>query len=236
MLLFGVALAATADLARVQERLEEVSPLMGLRLAETRPPIPDAAWTKAAAGEVATGIAEVEGHEAKIGWGVAVVEVAIDRFWRGLNDELYHQELLGMGHIELVRGSVCQDRRHVMMLLPLPLVSDRWWVVENRYARALEQKSGGSVRELSWHQVKVEASELSETAQGLVEDAVPLAFNTGAWLLVALEEQTLVEYHAWSDPGGDIPAGPASSFASASIEDTIRTMERYATDNEPRCR
>ena len=140
-----------------------------------------------------------------------------------------------MGHIELVKGSACQDRRHVMMLLPLPMVSDRWWVVENRYATSLAERSKGAVRELSWHQVKAQVSDLSDTAQGLVEDAVPLAFNSGAWLLVALKEQTLVEYHAWSDPGGDIPAGPASTFASATIEDTIRTMEAYSRDNEPRC-
>ena len=52
---------------------------------------------------------------------------------------------------------------------------------------------------------------------------------------MALDEQhTLAEYHSWVDPGGSIPAGPASQFATGSIEDTFAQMERFANTNAVR--
>ena len=58
---------------------------------------------------------------------------------------------------------------------------------------------------------------------------MPVAYIEGAWYLHALgEKTTLIEYYTWSDPGGAIPAGLASSFSSSSIEDTIEAMVKLA--------
>ena len=124
-----------------------------------------------------------------------------------------------------------------MMLLPLPLVSDRWWVVENRYNTALADQTSGRIRELLWENVDAPRDEpLSAAARAAVEGAVPVAFNVGAWLLVDIDGQhTLAEYHAWTDPGGDLPAGAASAFANASIAGTMKKMARYAQEAQLTC-
>ena len=236
MLWLSAALAGSADPEVVSSRLAEVVPLLPMRMATATPSIPAKAWSRAASGETVTGLTDVEGYAARIGWGVAVLDVGIERLWNGLNDELHHQEILGLGHVEVVKGQPCEDGRHVMMLMPLPIISDRWWVADTRYNHALAEASGGLVRELVWSGVDPEEVQLSDTARGLVEGAVAITFNTGAWLLVALEEQTLVEYHTWSDPGGELPAGPATTIANASMAGTILTMERYARESESHCR
>ncbi len=229
--------AAAADPAAVAARLAEVKPLLSDRVAAHPPPVPETAWAQAAAGETVTGVQKVDGFKARIGWGVAVLDVPISRMWGALNEELYHQDLLGLGHVEVVRGEPCADRRRVMMLLPLPIVSDRWWVVENRENASLAAKTGGRVRELTWKEVAEPASEpLSDAARARVEGAVPVAFNEGAWLLIDLDGgRTLAEYHAWSDPGGELPSGAASRFANSTIAATIDKLETYARTAPVRC-
>lgn len=221
----------------VAARLDAVDALRSQRLAEHAPDLPDSAWQRAAAGEVVTGVRSVTGHKAKIGWGVAVMETSIEQLWAGLNDELRHTELLGLGHIEIVQGSPCADKRHVMMLLPLPIVSDRWWVIENRYNTPLAEQTGGRVRELSWTGLSdPSAAALSAEAKEKVAGAVPVTFNHGGWLLIALDDKhTLGEYFTWSDPGGELPAGPASAFAGAIIAKTMQAMTDYANTQVSTC-
>jgi hypothetical protein len=228
--------AAAADADAVLARLAEAR-AAAPRLADKAPPIPDAAWRKAAGGAIPTGVAPVPGEKATIGWGVAVLDVPIGRMWGALNEELHHQDLLGLGHVEIVRGAPCADRRRVMMVLPLPIVSDRWWVVENRENTALQTATAGRARELTWRSVADPAAEaLSPEARAAVDGAIPVRVNQGAWWLVDLDgTHTLAEYHAWSDPGGDLPAGAASRFANSTIASTIEKLAAYAERAPVRC-
>jgi hypothetical protein len=51
----------------------------------------------------------------------------------------------------------------------------------------------------------------------------------GAWYLRDLDgNNTLIEYYTWSDPGGSVPAGLASSFSSSSIAKTLDAMVALA--------
>ena len=86
------------------------------------------------------------------------------------------------------------------------------------------------MRELSWTEISDPLNHpMSSAAKARVEDQVAVPFTKGAWLLLKLDDShTFVEYHAWSDPGGFVPAGPASTFASGSIDQTLQAMEDYA--------
>lgn len=226
-----------ADPAVIADRLAEVAPLRAQRITDYAPPIPEDAWQRAASGEIVTGVTAVAGHRAKAGWGVAVLPVGVDQMWSGLSDERSHRSLLGLAHVEIVQGQPCADLRHVMMVMPLPIVSDRWWVVENRYNHALAAQTDGQVRELTWTGITDPLSE-SISAAGLahIDGAVAVTFNHGAWLLIGLDEDhTMVEYFSWSDPGGELPAGPASAFASTAIADTIAAMGKYAASGQSPC-
>ena len=221
---------------RVLARVAEVRQL-GLRMSDSAPVVPMESWHAAATGTIVTGVQAVPGHKASIGWGIAVIDVPIDRMWTALNEELHHKELLGLSHVEVVRGRACENRRQVLMVLPLPVVSDRWWVVENRYNTGLAASSGGRVRELTWSRVAVANEEvLSASARAAVAGSVEVTFNLGAWLLAELSPtQTLAEYHSWSDPGGSLPPGPASRFASRTIDATIERLALYAQQQPQRC-
>jgi len=235
MLFFITATAAFGS--DIAGRLSEIQPLMVHRIAPNPPTIPATVWDDVAAGAIVTGVEALPGQRSRKGWGVALLDVPIDRLWWGLNDELHHQELLGLGHVEVVSGAPCADGRQVMMMLPLPIVSDRWWVVENRYNTTLSDHSGQRVRELMWHDIpNPQAAALSEAARAAIVDATLVASNVGAWLLIDLNgTSTLVEYHAWSDPGGSLPAAAASAIANASIAGTIEKMAEYAQRQTLHC-
>jgi hypothetical protein len=229
---------STALAFDVNARLAEVSTLRSQRLSKVVPTLSTEAYAKAAAGEVATGIEKVPGHEAKLGWGVGVINAPIEAVWAGINDETRHGDLLPLSHVEIVSGAACADRRQVLMVLPLPVIADRYWVNENRFASALATASNGQVRELTWSSVADPAAVTTSAAgKAAIDGLVPMTFNRGAWLLISLDaDHTLAEYHSWVDPGGAVPAGAASTFATSGIVDTFRAMETYAKRGSLPCR
>jgi hypothetical protein len=225
---FSTALAFDGD--TLLERVAQTRSLRTHRTSEAVPTISDKDYRAAAEGKVATGITRVEGHSARIGYGVGVLDVPIDDLWAALNDETRHGDLTPLAHVELVAGTACADRRKVLMVLPLPMLTDRYWVNENRFSTELAAKSGGEVRELTWASVPDPASEsMSEAGRAASDGLVPIGFNKGSWLLVKLDDtHTLAEFSSWVDPGGSIPTGPASMFATSGIEDTFESMRTYA--------
>lgn len=231
LLVLTTAMAAVPyDSQKLQQKLKETQSYRQQRLSKYAPNLPSSAYQKAAQGKVATGLEAVAGHKAQKGWGVAIFDVPIDRLWGGVNDELNHVGLTPVDHTEIIKGAPCSDQRKVMMSLPVPILSDRWWIVQSSTNPQLIQQSNGAVRELSWNHVPDAAAEtLSPAGKARITDAVNVSFSRGAWLLIALDENhTLGEYYTWADPGGNIPAGPASTFAAGGIEQTFNAMQDYA--------
>jgi hypothetical protein len=228
----GLALWAVAwavDAEQVVARVGETAELRALRDAPGAPAIPEEAYRAAAAGEIRTGLQAVEGHAAKKAWGVAVVDQGIGSLWSALNDDAGRVAHTRLSASELVAGSACADRRAVLQFLPVPLISDRWWISHLQVNRRLMEASGGGVRELSWRSSVDPAEVRSASGQALIAEGTPLAFTKGGWLLVALDPgHTLVEYYVWTDPGGRVPAGVASSFAAGGITETIAGLGAQA--------
>jgi hypothetical protein len=115
--------------------------------------------------------------------------------------------------------------------MPLPIVSDRWWVVHILHNAALFTSSDGTFWEQSW----TDATDVTRV-QGtqyapLTKEGIPVAFTIGSWMLMKVDEaHTLAEYFAWSDPGGSLPAGPASRFAGGAIKKALDAMGALAAD------
>jgi hypothetical protein len=213
-------------------RLAEMEALRSTLRAPGHPTIPKQSYIKAASGEIETGVEE------KKGWGVAVFDIPIEHFWSGLNDGLNHTGLTPISYTELLSGSPCVDGRQVLMILPIPLIDDRWWVIGTHTNSDLLRMSEGQLREMYWKQVDdFQPSTLSPSTRDRIEGMVHVTFTQGAWLLLQLDaEHTLGEYHSWVEPGGYIPSGPASPLASIGISRTFEAMEKYAKENqEIRC-
>lgn len=224
--------------AEIQAKVAEIAPLRAQRLYRGAPPIPASAYAQIAEGAVVTGLVDVPGHAAKKAWGVGVVDVGIDALWAALNDE---QQQVGDGalsYARVLRGAPCADGREVLMVMDIPVVSDRWYINHNRYNQAVASASGGRVRELFWDLSEhPEALPIPESARPLLQDAVYVPSNTGSWWLIALDDNhTILEYSSWSDPGGNIPAGPATSFVAGTIEDSFEAVARVAKSGRSACR
>lgn len=234
VLLCGSAQAYDPDV--LLQRVESVSTLREQRLLSVTPSLSEKSYREAAAGKVATGVDKVEGHAARIGWGVGIIEASIDDLWAGINDETRHADLSPMSLVKVIRGKPCADRRIVLMVLPLPLFTDRYLVHDNWLNHALHDASGGQVRELVWRSLPTPDDLVVSPDTEAIDGLVRIEFSEGAWFLVALDPgHTLAEYHSWVDPAGALPTRAATLFASRGIRDTFAAMERYARRPELPC-
>ncbi|HHO51424.1 MAG TPA: hypothetical protein ENK18_11235 [Deltaproteobacteria bacterium] len=219
--------AATPE--EVLARVSEISPLRGDRLTQGAPPIPEEMYREAAAGKVPTGLMSVEGAAAKKAYGVAIVDVPIDRLWAAINDDAGKLEVTRLSYAEILEGSACSAPRTIFQYLPTPMVlADRWWVVDIAYNHPVSEASGGRVREMRWKSDGTRKPTTGEAATW-AERGVPLEFNEGAWLLIDLDgSSTLIEYFTWSDPGGNLPAGLVSSFSAGGISRLLEDVAQLA--------
>lgn len=201
------------------------------RLASQPPTIPDSAYEKAASGSVATGL------YGSTGWGVGIFPVEIRELYAALNEEESHVGLSPVDYTKIIRGQPCSNQRQVMMHLPIPMLSDRWWVTTQGTNPNIRTESNGSLAELTWNALSDRRLfTLDETSKTYTSGSVWITESTGAWLLIRLNDtHTLGEYHAWSDPGGYVPTGIASSLSASGIEDTFNAMEEFALNNTELC-
>ena len=216
-------------LASPPERIEELIQQRSIRGLSSAPAVPREAYDRALAGEVVTGLQSVEGHKAQIAWGVGVVSQPIDRYWAAVNDDRKKTEYTKLAHVELVAGEYCGAKRTAFQYLDVAMLTDRWWVVDQVQNTRLHQQTGGRIREMWWKSVDTAESALSEGAREWAAKGMRLPFTEGSWTLVDLGDgRTLIEYYAWSDPGGNVPAKMASSFAAGGISETIASMAQLA--------
>ncbi|MDG1479415.1 MAG: hypothetical protein P8R54_07480 [Myxococcota bacterium] len=230
MLLFlAVAFAATYD--QIQARLTEVEPLRESRLERGAPRSSEDDIRKAAQGTVSV---HVSGHKA---WATTVINLPIGKFWAGLNDETRHPGYTAVAYSELLKGSPCQSGRAVLQYLPVPMVSDRWWIGHIRSNNSIARESSNSVREMVWRG-SIDPSEVNtESGRKIIDKAEPIGSTRGGWFLVALDQfSTYVEYYSKTNPGEGIPSSISSRLAAQGVRDNIAAMKKFATTGRPVCR
>jgi hypothetical protein len=228
LLLAAYLWAASPD--QVVARVAAVEPFRQMRHETSAPRPSEADIRKAAQGTIVSGLT------GDTGWGVAVLNVPIGQLWAGLNDETRHPGYTATGFSVIVSGSACASGRQVFQFLPIPMVSDRWWVSTLRHNSALSRDSGGAVRELYFRGAVDPALVTSPAARKLMVDAEPIGSTRGGWFLVAIDAYTTyVEYHSITDPGAGVPTSLANKLAAKGVRDTIAAMERFAKEGRPVC-
>jgi hypothetical protein len=230
----GAAWAVTGD--ELEARLTEIESHRALRIQRSAPGPSGSELQKIAAGATVTGL--LDASEGSKAWGAAVVPLPIGTFWAALNDETRHPGYTAVEYSELLSGRPCRSGRRVLQYLPVPvpMFSDRWWVGILQTNGKLSQASGGSVRELSFSS-SVDPSEVtSDSGKKMISQGAPIAFSRGGWFLVALDERhTYVEYYVHTDPGGRLPGGMASMFATKGVRENIAAITRFAKEAKPAC-
>jgi hypothetical protein len=215
-------------------RIHEIEEQRQLRIHASAPRPSETDLRKAASGVVVTGL--LDSSTGTRAYGVAVVPMAISVFWAALNDETRHPGYTAIGYSEIVSGKPCSSGRRVLQYLPVPMMTDRWWIGVLTKNGKLMQASGGALRELAW-QSSIDPNEVtSESGKKILTQAEPIGFSKGAWFLVALDEvTTYVEYFLHSDPGGSVPSGMAAMFATKGVRETIDAIQRFAKEARPSC-
>jgi hypothetical protein len=228
-LLVATAGAGPIPLPELQARLAEVEPLRARRLGTNAPAIPDSAWAEVANGDVATGLVDADGTKARKIWGVGVVDVPIAAFFSAINDDQNKVDYTKLDTVQILDGTLCGADRTVFQRIPVPLLSDRWWVIQQRIHTELQAQTKGRVREMAWRPPPGGVPELPPSVKDLTAGNQHVTFTHGGWFLVDLgEDRTLVEFWSWSDPGGNVPVRLAASMALGGIEDTFATMSDLA--------
>lgn len=236
LMAWAVGVAAAADPATITSRLTEIDTVRSLRAAEGVPTIPESAYASILSGDVETGIVSVEGHAAKKAWGLAVVDAPIERLWAAINDDLGGVAYNKLEMSEVVSGTRCNSGRGVLQLLPVPWVTDRWWITFITANDAISTATSGRVRENTWQSNNDPSLVTTTTGQAAMEAGIPIEFTKGAWFMADIDgSSTLIEYYVWSDPGGSVPAGLASRMAAGGIEDTIEAVTKFANEGQPGC-
>lgn len=233
-----LSLAWAGPAPELHEVLQQTASWRALRSVKGTPTITPAEYARVANGEVIGGLRTAEGAAAKRSFGVAVVDVPIERMWAAVNDESLHPEYTNLDYAELVQGAPCESGRHVFhyKAVNMPMVSDRWWVTIREMNTALSGASNGRVRELSWRGAPDGSEVTSATAKAYMAKGIMVTYTRGSWLLTRVNErQTLVEYSSWVDPGGKMAPSLISMFATRTMIKTIDDMTRVSRDPRLKC-
>jgi len=222
-----------ARAAPIDDVLQEIAPLRALRLAKDAPEIPASAYQKAAEGSPVSGVLMTEEEKAGKGWGVMVYDLPIEAVWMAVNDEPTMARWLPVSISTVIEGVPGANGHVLFEYMPLPIFTDRWWIVEVFHNTELYRASGGKVWEQAWFDA-TDPDRLTGTPMAEYRDrGMPVAWSLGSWMLVRLsDDRTLGEFFTWTDPGGRLPAGPASRFAGGAIKDTLRAVDALAKERE----
>jgi hypothetical protein len=231
-LLWSLCARATT-VEELSARLAEVEPQRPLRIVQAPKPSADDVSRVVSGGIVTRLLESANGNKA---FGLALIPLSIGVFWAALNDETRHPGYTAVSYSEIVSGRACASGRHVLQFLPIPMISDRWWVGILTKNSALMQASGGSIRELAWKSSVDPAEVTSASGQAMIAQGEPIGYSRGAWFLVAVGARvTYLEYYLHSDPGGSVPSSMASMAATKGVRDNILAIQRFAAEARPAC-
>ncbi len=233
-LLLSASLAHAVSGAEVAAQLASWKAQRGI---DTAPTIPAKTYQQALDGEIAKGIEVVEDIKAAKGYGVGVFDIPIGQLWKAITDEDHHAHHTAVTMSETIKGTPRTHDHTIFQYLPVPLVSDRWWLVNIQYTGSLYTQSAGKIWEITWRDKNTDQSVVSLLDLAQFEDAMPVAWTKGAWLLLKLDDgRTLIEYHTWSDPGGNVPVGLATRFAAGEVAQNLTNMAKFAKSHIPTCK
>ena len=231
--LLGTSLAHAASGADIAAQLESWRAQRGL---DTAPKIDASVYQAALNGEISKGIEVVEDIKAAKGYAVAVFDIPIEQLWKAIADEDHHANNLAVQVSETVQGTPRTHDHTLFQFLDVPMVSDRWWLVNIRYTASLYTQSNGKLWELTWRDRNKDQALIDTLDLSQFDDAMPVAWTKGAWLLLKLSDgRTLIEYHTWSDPGGSVPVGIATRFAASEVANNLAHMAKFARNHTPTC-
>jgi hypothetical protein len=125
--------------------------------------------------------------------------------------------------------------------IPVPLVTDRYQVLESGSNTKLFEASSGKMWEYYWNispnaqiyfKQALDQNKLGKVSKKDAQDATLMARNDSCWLLVPLPNgKTLMEAFSQNNPGGSLPKGLAQSMAGDALQKTLKSMMKWIGAN-----
>jgi hypothetical protein len=210
-----------------------VNELKGLRGYENFP-LTDAEYRQMLSGEVVFRGRQVPGTPLLEGVVGRVIELPAWKLWRVVVDENHHNEYMP----QLKYACVLKGRGHGRLIydfLDIPMVSDRQWVVETTQRPDLWKQSGGRLWYTSFatpanQKALIDAGladgRIPNEIKELQEDAVTIRTSRASYTLIELgPSRSILEYRAFSDPAGQIPATILNYGAPATMKKLVAVVE-----------
>ena len=188
--------------------------------------VPPSAYVSAIAGEITSGLQEDPGTGVSRAWGVGVLEVPIEAVWRGLTDMTGFAQWMPVDFAAAISNGQ-RSGAVVFQFIRLPIVSDRWWCVQQQHNAELYRASSGQAWELTWSDQhgRPACSSLPEIST----EGMSVKWSRGSWLLIDRGDgTTLAEYAISSHPGGNLPAEQLARFAASRVPATVAGIEALA--------
>ena len=199
----------------------------GLRASDSAPRISETTFRAAVGGKTQSGVEFVEGVDAGKGWALGILESPIWAVWQAVLDAPNLSRFMPIDHSAAIQRARLSGAV-VFQYMSLPVVSDRWWCVQQQHNRRLYEASNGLAWELTWKDRHGEAI-CQDNLPAIAAEGMAVDWSRGAWLLIDLGDQrTLVEYHTWADPGGYLPAEQASRVAAGKVAETLQGIHAGA--------
>lgn len=227
------AISTTATAATYGELKPVLAVVQGFRkhrACKAAPRIPVSAYRAVSTSGIQSDIQAEEGHEVAKAWGLSLVALPVEQLWMAVNDEESYPGTLPVTVSEVFLGKPHQDGRHVFQKMSLPgPFADRWWIIRKNAGAEIYTRSEGRL----WEACAQNATDVNllkgKPQTRHLAGSEPVNWTYAAWTLIPLSENlTLVEYFTWTDPGGSLPAGPASRFASGAVKRTMAKIEELA--------
>ncbi len=217
------AKATRVTYAELKPVLNTVNVHRKYRACRAAPRIPATAYRAVPKDSPQSGVLEEPGHEVAKAWGLAIIDLSVEQLWMAVNDEEAYPGTLPVTVSTVFRGEPFENGRHVFQKMTLPgPFSDRWWIIRKTAGVDVFEASGGQMWEACAENATNPSLLRGTPLRGELEDAEPVNWTWAGWMLMPLSENlTLVEYFTWTDPGGSLPAGPASRFASGAVKKTM---------------
>jgi len=229
---FTLSSAQAATPSSLLEEIKALEPYRKHLVAENRPDISDQDYLSALGGQPVSGIVLHEGIDAGQGWGVRVYDHPVDRVWSSITHEEVMDGKMSLDVSTVLEGPEHAHGRLIFQTLDLPRpLTDRYWVTQVSHGAEAYKRSRGRLWEVSWSDVTKTYSLAKTEYASYEKNGTALEWTKGAWTLIPLSDgRTVVEYFAWSDPGGYIPPAIAARLAPGQVLKTLEEMEQIVRE------
>lgn len=183
-----------------------------------------------------------DGSGSRRATGFVLTDLSRDAMWVSCQD-LHFVQNSTVHELQLDSPNPGKLRWYGLVDLPRPF-TDRHYVVDVWNNHKLAADTGGRAWEHPWTLVPggvasaraaVEAGKVPNTTVRMWESAIETPTNVGAWVAISLPDgSSIFAYHAATRVGGNIPEGVMLQYVKATLESTLRDIERRARDVIPK--